>query len=606
MSLLYGSLSKLPAPSAAPTVVLTLPSITAGSKEIGVVMTRVVGVYATGWAPTAGRWTINGTETELGTAATCSSSSIPVGGYALYRETISKAGEADQFAFSLPYGPFVSPAPTPPPPAPPPAAVITPPSITAASKTIGVVMTRVVGTYSAGWTAVAGRWTIDGTETELSTAATSPSDSIPEGGYALYRETIDHATEADQYAYSTPYGPFIAAAQSDAIITPPAITAANKNIGTVMTRVIGTYASGWTPVAGEWTINGTTTVIGTQATCASDSIPVGGYALYKETINHATLPAEEAFSLPFGPFVEAPTPPPGPPPAPPPSGAFSSQMTAMNEAQPVTLIALGTGFNGGNSTFKWCGGYVENEGGGTPSYINLWYELNPEDQSGGQSLGTYNYAAAPNTTVDFARFKVWRKRGSDPWVIIARRDGISGLDFWNYHHKNGYDINGYTVGVRLTGFQSTGNFVKLSDTVTTEITGGVTTPIDVFRHSTHPVWHEAAVGYTAYQAGDWIAVTVQIRKRLINPFGTNDMANVKLVAHLGSDKGTPSRTGEYMHSSYVRVPDDGSTLVLRMANITVNKSCSTCSAAGGQCYNYPGVMSAAQLDADPPPYVIEW
>jgi hypothetical protein len=28
------------------------------------------------------------------------------------------------------------------------------------------------------------------------------------------------------------------------------------------------------------------------------------YALYKETINHATLPAEEAFSLPFGPFVE--------------------------------------------------------------------------------------------------------------------------------------------------------------------------------------------------------------------------------------------------------------------------------------------------------------
>jgi hypothetical protein len=82
MSLLYGSLSKLPAPSAAPTVVLTLPSITAGSKEIGVVMTRVVGVYATGWAPTAGRWTINGTETELGTAATCSSSSIPVGGYA--------------------------------------------------------------------------------------------------------------------------------------------------------------------------------------------------------------------------------------------------------------------------------------------------------------------------------------------------------------------------------------------------------------------------------------------------------------------------------------------------------------------------------------------
>jgi hypothetical protein len=125
------------------------------------------------------------------------------------------------------------------------AAVITPPSITAASKTIGVVMTRVVGTYSAGWTAVAGRWTIDGTETELSTAATSPSDSIPEGGYALYRETIDHATEADQYAYSTPYGPFIAAAQSDAIITPPAITAANKNIGTVMTRVIGTYASGW-------------------------------------------------------------------------------------------------------------------------------------------------------------------------------------------------------------------------------------------------------------------------------------------------------------------------------------------------------------------------
>lgn len=286
----------------------------------------------------------------------------------------------------------------------------------------------------------------------------------------------------------------------------------------------------------------------------------------------------------------APTPTPTPTPAPTPSPAstiFSTQQTSLNEYLPITLTDYGTGFNGGDSTFKWCGGYTSEDGWtGSPAKVNFWFEFNPEDK-GGQA---YDYTPAPNTTLDVCYMRIYRKRGSDSWQLLQTGSTPADFWWWNWFDRRGYDINGYPD---VTNYASSA------------ITGGLTTPVNEFLSSTHPVWHGGSnLGYIDYVAGDRISIQFQARKRLINPNGNNDLANVKLVGHVSSDAANSSgtRVGEYMHGTYYRIPDDGSWILLTCTNIDVLKACSGCNPVGGDCYDYTdGVFSAAELDADPPP-----
>ena len=363
--------------------------------------------------------------------------------------------------------PGVPPSPPPPPPPPPPAppAVEVRPIITSPDKNIGSLMTRTVGTYAAGWTAVAGEWTVyesDPVEV-LGAGATQTSAGLSEGDYIIYAETIDHATEDDIIALSDPYGPWTVPptpppAPAPAIITLPYITSPDKYIGTTMTRVIGVYDTGWNPVAGEWYISESDpkVVIGNQATCPSTNVLSGQSVVYAETIQKTGEADLVATSAPYGPWVTNPTPPP-PPPA--PGGGSENTVAAITSAMglandsahhlrnasntsndngpknPERYAFVTQGIHNSYANCPYTGGYlnVNNDSPGGIAYdtegisIQAWYVIGISAQS------DRNRSLVTNTRVQMRNFNTYALKQNNTWELLGRTDNPIGDYKMSWH-----------------------------------------------------------------------------------------------------------------------------------------------------------------------------
>lgn len=267
----------------------------------------------------------------------------------------------------------------------------------------------------------------------------------------------------------------------------------------------------------------------------------------------------------------------------PPSTVFADQMLNGNEGWPIFYMENGRdGFNPTSS--KYCGGFVYRMGEGyDPPYMRPWLIFMPEDNG----VGGYNYASAPNSLLELSWLRVYRNRGGTGWTKIFERKNPGDWFEW-YDQAKGAGSDSYTENAKrpleVRAYTSNGKLLV---------------PANGFIYGSHVMFHGGSGETWEFQSGDWLSMQIQVRMILGDPNGVDDRVRIPIIGDIGADR-TTYPINEYFHGSYLRVPNDGSYRLITATNIST-PGCSNCSLLGGPCGAWTGAMSAAQLNANPPP-----
>ncbi|MGE0745241.1 MAG: GDSL-type esterase/lipase family protein [Rhodospirillales bacterium] len=279
---------------------------------------------------------------------------------------------------------------------------------------------------------------------------------------------------------------------------------------------------------------------------------------------------------------QAPTPAPA-------STIYSSQMNSLNEGLPIFFMSKGrAGFDDGS--FKYCGGFVYkmNEPGTTGTLIlRPWFIGMPEDDGS----GNYNYAAAPNSLLELSWFRTYRKPSGAGWGKIYERQDCG--NWFNWYDKN----QGAQGGTEL----AEGQRYKTNKAYVAS-NGKLYIPLNAFIEGNHVMFHGGSGDTFEFVVGSGTGLSQQLQARIVkaNASGPDDRANIPIVMNIGCDR-TNGKLDEYMHGSMLKIPSDGSYKLLTNINMTTNKACTGCGLLGKNCNSWPGELSQAQVDADPPP-----
>lgn len=288
---------------------------------------------------------------------------------------------------------------------------------------------------------------------------------------------------------------------------------------------------------------------------------------------------------------------PAPPSAPPAAGTiFRTQMESLNEALPIFYMDAGrAGFADGSS--KYCGGFVYKMGEPSTTgtlVLRPWFIIMPvDDGSGG-----YAYSEAPNSLLEISFFRTYRRTPPGGWTKVYEmyENPNSGVWFDWYDAASG-------------GFSGTDipNSAKGSGLEAYVFGGKIYVPMSAFITGDHVMFHGGTGETFNYNvdSGDWISQQIQVRIVQVDSGGADDRANIPLCMNIGCDR-TNGRLDEYMHSSYLTIPGDGSPKLITNINMDVYKACASCGGnVGGvnkTCYDYTlGVMQGSDVDGNPPP-----